>query len=124
NPTIPANGGGLVIMGAPDVDPACGNTTDQDCVPSPPSSVGPSDGTGPHLVINANLIMGNSADSGTGGGIQFQAINGSDVISFPRTPANWNSVLLTNNIIANNVSGWDGAGIALLDSLNVQIINN
>ena len=27
NPTIPTNGGGLLIMGAPDADPPCGATT-------------------------------------------------------------------------------------------------
>ncbi|MBV8803653.1 MAG: hypothetical protein JO042_01375, partial [Sinobacteraceae bacterium] len=75
NPTIPANGGGLVIMGAPDVDQTCSTTTDADCV-SAAGSVGPSDGVGPNLVINANLIMGNSAESGTGGGIAFQNVNG------------------------------------------------
>ena len=31
---------------------------------------------------------------------------------------------VTNNIIANNVAGWDGAGISLLDALKVNIINN
>ena len=31
---------------------------------------------------------------------------------------------VTNNIIANNVAGWDGAGISLLDALDVNIINN
>jgi hypothetical protein len=123
NPTIPANGGGLLVMGAPDADPTCGATTDQDCVPAP-SSITPSDGTGPGLVINANLIMGNSAESGSGGGVMFQQVNGTDVTSFPTTPGNWNSVSFTNNIVANNVAGWDGAGISLLDSLNVNIVNN
>jgi hypothetical protein len=122
NPTIQANGGGIVVMGAPDVDPTCGINTDLDCVPTPPS--GPGDGTGPGLVINANLIMGNAAESGSGGGIRFQAVNGAEVINFPTSPANWNSVSVTNNIIANNVAGWDGAGVSLLDSLNVNIINN
>ncbi len=28
NPTIPTNGGGLLVMGAPDADPTCGATTD------------------------------------------------------------------------------------------------
>src|SRR5581483_8546302 len=46
NPTIPANGGGMVIMGTPDADPTCGTTTDADCV-SPLGAVGPSDGIGP-----------------------------------------------------------------------------
>jgi hypothetical protein len=133
NPTIPANGGAMVIMGAPDVDPTCGITTDQDCVP-PLGSVGPSDGAGPGLVINANLVMGNQAESGTGGGIALQHINGSDVVSFPNGASvcpnaslagcGWNSVSLTNNIIVNNVAGWDGAGVSLLDALAVNFVNN
>jgi len=133
NPTIASNGGGLIIMGAPDVDPTCGATTDQDCVPTP-GSVGPSDGTGRGMVINANLIMGNQAESGSGGGLALQQINGSDVISFPngalrcsnRSLAGcvWNSVTLTNNIIVNNVAGWDGAGASFLDAFAVNFINN
>ncbi|MBZ5657445.1 MAG: hypothetical protein LAO56_19430 [Acidobacteriia bacterium] len=123
NPTIPTNGGAIVIMGAPDVDPTCGGTTDQDCVPAA-GSVGPSNGTGPGLVINANLIMGNQAESGSGGGLRLQAINGVDVTTFPIDPTQWYQVTVTNNIIANNVAGWDGAGISLLDALNVNIINN
>jgi len=123
NPTIVTNGGGLLIMGAPDVDPTCGANVDTDCVPTP-GSVGPSDGTGPGLVINANLIMGNQAESGSGGGLALQQTNGSDVVSFPTTPSHWNTVLVTNNIITNNVAGWDGAGISLMDALDVNIINN
>jgi hypothetical protein len=33
-------------------------------------------------------------------------------------------VTITNNIIVNNMAGWDGAGISLQDALNVNIINN
>jgi hypothetical protein len=136
NPTIPTNGGGLLVMGSPDVDPtSCGTTTDLDCVPTL-GSVGPSDGIGPGLVINANLIMGNQAESGSGGGLALQHVNGMDVINFPngagsvtfpglngaRSP--WYSPLVTNNIIVNNVSGWDGGGVSLIDALNVNIINN
>jgi hypothetical protein len=123
NPTIPANGGGLVIMGSPDVDPPC-SINDQDCVPNPGGSVGPSDGAGPQTTVNANLIMGNSADSGSGGGIRLQNINGSDIVAFPTTPAQWNHVTVTNNIIANNVAGWDGGGISMVDALNADIVNN
>ncbi len=122
-------------MGTPDVDPPCGANTDTDCVP-PLGSVGPSDGIGPGLVINANLIMGNAAESGSGGGLRLQHVNGSDVLSFPngasavtfpgltgaRSP--WYSATVTNNIIVNNVAGWDGGGVSLLDALNVNIINN
>jgi hypothetical protein len=122
----------MIVMGAPDADIVCtGNpAVDLDCAPpSTPggivaAAIGPSDGTGPNLLINANLIMGNAAESGSGGGIAFQAVNGSDVVAFPTASQNWNSVLFTNNIVTNNVAGWDGAGISLEDSLNVNIINN
>ncbi len=123
NPTIPTNGGGLIIMGAPDADPVCTALADTDCLVVP-GAVAPSDGVGPTLTINANLIMGNSADSGSGGGIALQNVNGTDVVSFPTTPSRWNHVILTNNIITNNVAGWDGGGISLLDALNTDIINN
>jgi len=126
NPTIPTNGGGLIVMGAaPDatitvngVATECGSVTDNDCVP------GLSDGTGPGLVINANLFMGNGAESGSGGGLRFQAVNGTDVSRFPSAPQNWYSAKVTNNIIANNVAGWDGAGVSLEDALAVNFINN
>ena len=123
NPTIPANGGGLLVMGTPDIAPPCGATTDQDCT-SAPGTVLPSDGVGPNLVINANLIMGNAAESGSGGGLRMQSVNGSDVLAFPRTPSQWYAPTVTNNIIADNVAGWDGAGISLLDALSVNIVNN
>jgi hypothetical protein len=129
NPTIPANGGGLVVMGTPDVDAPCGATTDQDCV-SAPGSIGPSDGIGPNLVINANLIMGNAAEAGTGGGIAFQNINGADVLAFPTRPSTaplvggWWAPTVTNNIIANNVAGWDGGGVSFEDALNLNFVNN
>ena len=123
NPTIPTNGGGLLIYGAPDVDPPCGATTDADCL-APAGSVSPSDGTGPGLIINANLIMGNAAESGSGGGLRLHNINGNEVINFPMTPSQWYAPLITNNIITNNVAGWDGAGISLQDALAANIINN
>ena len=77
--------------------------------------------------------MGNAADSGSGGGLRLQNINGTDVITFPTRQTSgggngqiqlWNSVSITNNIITNNVAGWDGAGISLLDALDVNIVNN
>jgi len=126
NPTIPANGGGLLIMGAaPDgttlvggVATECGSVTDNDCVP------GLSDGVGPNLVINANLLMGNGAEAGSGGGMRLQAVNGADIARFPANPERWYSVQATNNIIVNNVAGWDGAGVSLEDSLVVNLVNN
>jgi hypothetical protein len=123
NPTIATSGGGLVVMGAaPDGVTVggveCGSTNDVDCVP------GLSDGAGPGLVINANLFLGNAADAGSGGGIRFEAVNGTEVTRFPLTPNNWYEVNVTNNIITNNVAGWDGAGVSLLDALRVNFVNN
>ncbi len=126
NPTIPTNGGGVLVMGAaPDgttlvngVATECGSVTDNDCIP------GLSDGAGPGLKINANLIQSNSADSGSGGGLRFQAVNGADVPRFPSNPERWYGVTVTNNIISNNVAGWDGAGVSLEDALKINLINN
>ena len=81
NPTIPTNGGGIMVQGTPDTDPVCPGVADADCPP------GLSDGTGPGLVINANLIQGNSADSGSGGGIRLQQVNGTEVATFNQTAA-------------------------------------
>jgi len=131
NPTITTNGGGVLAMGAPDVDPTCGGVTDQDCVPDP-TTVAPGDGTGPNLVINANLILGNAADAGSGGGVRLQHVNGTDIINIPTgllgcmlpSTCLWNQVSVTNNIVANNVAGWDGGGVSLLDALAVNLFNN
>jgi hypothetical protein len=121
NPTTPTNGGGLLIMSAPDTDPTCPGEPDQDCNLRF-GTVG--DGIGRNLVINANLIMGNAAEAGSGGGIRFQGVNGIDVSTFPNNPSRWYSVSVTNNVITNNVAGWDGAGVSLQDSLAVNLVNN
>ena len=143
NPSITTNGGGLLVMGAPDADPTtCGVSTDLDCLPAP-GEITPSDGSGPGLVVNANLILGNAADSGSGGGLRLQHVNGTDVLNIPSVRIEddrraacsadlgaaggtclWNSVNVTNNIIVNNVAGWDGGGVSLVDALAVNIVNN
>jgi hypothetical protein len=119
NPTLPTNGGGLSIIGAPPDGPVCENAQqDQDCPPQL------SDGIGPGLVIDSNFIVGNNAESGSGGGIRLQQVNGTEIARNLRNPGNWYDVTLTNNIIANNVAGWDGGGVSMQDSLRVTFINN
>ena len=123
NPTLPTNGGGLTIAGANNdrVLPnglECGSVVDVDCPP------GIGDGIGQGLVINANLIMGNSAESGSGGGLRLQQLNGSEVGTFPLFNSQWYGVTVTNNIIANNVAGWDGGGVSMQDALKVTFVNN
>src|SRR6266436_9347689 len=121
NPTTPSNGGGLLVMSAPDTDPLCPGEPDSDCSHAY-GSVG--DGIGRNLKINANLIMGNAAEAGAGGGVRFQGVNGIDVSTFPNNPELWYTVSFTNNIVANNVAGWDGGGVSLQDSIGVNLINN
>lgn len=122
NPTLPTNGGGIVVQGANEprsINGAeCGAATDFDCPP------GLGDGIGAGLVIDGNLILGNSAESGSGGGLRLQQVNGSEMITFALLNAQWYGVTVSNNIIANNVAGWDGGGVALEDALKVNFVNN
>jgi hypothetical protein len=119
NPTIPTNGGGLMIGSGPDTDAICNlNNQDTDC----PTGLG--DGIGPGMKINANLIQGNSADSGAGGGLRLQGVNGSEISRYPKNNSQWYSVSITNNIITNNVAGWDGGGVSIQDAMVSQFINN
>jgi hypothetical protein len=120
NPTLTTYGGGLVIEGVGPDGTLCENSTtiDMDCPPEL------SDGVGPGLVINANLFQGNTAESGTGGGLALLHVNGTDVQRNPSNPRNWHSVTVTNNIFANNVAGWAGAGVSLQDAVLVNFVNN
>lgn len=122
NPTLPTNGGGIIIEGANEPrminGVECGATTDFDCPP------GLGEGTGEGLVIDSNLILGNSAESGSGGGLRLQQINGTEVVAFPNRANQWYGVTVTNNIITNNVAGWDGGGVSLQDALKVSFVNN
>jgi hypothetical protein len=119
NITIPTHGGAIAITGAAPDGTACENAAvDTDC---PPEF---SDGTGPGLVIDSNLILGNTAESGSGGAIRLQGVNGTEVARNPLNPGAWYDVTLTNNIIVNNVAGWDGGGVSMQDALKVRFINN
>jgi hypothetical protein len=119
NPTLPTYGGGLIAQGVPPDGTFCENSTvDIDCAPQL------SDGVGPGLVIDGNLIVGNTAESGKGGGLRLQNINGTDVQRSPRNRNRWYEVSVINNIIANNVAGWSGGGVSVQDAVRVNFINN
>jgi hypothetical protein len=124
NPTLPVDGGGIIVMGAQEdrtlasTGQECGGTNDLDCPP------GMGDGTGPNLRIDSNLILGNSAAYGSGGGLRLRQTNGTEVAAFPTAPQRWYDISVTNNIIVNNVAGWDGAGVSLQDSFKTSFINN
>src|ERR1700676_1161030 len=103
--TQTTSGGGIAIEG----EPAAGTA----------QSLGTGD-----LTVDSNLVMGNSAQGGHGGGIRMQDVNGTDVALDPTHPGSWWKVGLTNNMIVDNVAGWAGGGISLLDTVNAQIVNN
>jgi len=63
-------------------------------------------------VIDANLIQGNLAGAGHGGGIRAFAFAEGDTLS------------ITNNMIANNVAGLAAGGISLQNVEGVSIIHN
>lgn len=103
--TTSTHGGGIAVIGEP---PLFGATL--------------SPGTG-NLTIDSNLIRGNFAEAGHGGGIRLQQVNGADV-QYESNKARWHKVTVTNNVIDNNVAGWAGGGIALADTVNSSITNN
>jgi large repetitive protein len=76
------------------------------------------------VIVDANLIQGNQAGTGHGGGIRTQSVNGRDVELNPIPFGNWYQVRMTNNMIVNNVAGWSGGGISLQDTVNAAIILN
>jgi len=104
------SGGGLLIAGEPPIIGAM--------------SLGTGD-----VTVDANLIQGNHAEAGHGGGIRTQLVNGQDVIDTVNAngqvvPINWHKLSITNNMIVNNVAGGAGGGISLQDTANSEIINN
>jgi hypothetical protein len=69
-------------------------------------------GTG-NVTADRNLIQYNHAGAGAGGGV-----------SIART-VNRDAVLLTNNMIVNNVAAYTGGGVAVSDaSTDVRLVNN
>jgi hypothetical protein len=126
------DGAGICIQGEADGGPAVGTS-----------------GSGSVTIIN-NLIVGNLAGAGLGGGIRLVGVNGpemldtnnlpvfennpmwanptlfpDDFIGFPSAdPADWYEINIFNNIIANNFAGFAGGGISLQDALKVNIIGN
>jgi hypothetical protein len=119
NPTLTTHGGGLVMMGlGPDGIAGCGETNDIECPPQL------TDGVGPDQHIEGNVIIGNTAESGSGGGIRLQHINGTEVQNNPNTPSAWYQVTVRNNVIANNVAGWTGGGVSLHNAVRVEFNNN
>ncbi|MGD8926940.1 MAG: hypothetical protein PVG20_08805, partial [Thioalkalispiraceae bacterium] len=73
-----------------------------------------------NVAIDSNLIQGNTAASGHGGGIRTTLVNGSEATA---THPLW-KITMTNNMVVNNVAAYSGGGIALQDTVNATIVNN
>lgn len=106
NQAANSTGGGVFIGGAPPVDAGALSA-----------------GTG-SVSLQQNLIQGNNAGSGAGGGVRLAQVNGLDVSRAPNNENSWNSVTMVNNIIVDNVSGYAGGGVAIVDALKVNASNN
>ncbi len=101
--TAATHGGGIVVEGEPPITGAL--------------TLGSGD-----VTIDANVIRGNFAEGGQGGGIRLSQVNGADVVGTDAT--RWHRIVITNNMIVNNVAGWAGAGISMGDALNTQLVND
>lgn len=76
------------------------------------------------VTIDSNLIQGNLSGAGQGGGIRAFAVNGADVETAPLDDTTWYRLNIFNNMIVNNVAGYNGAGISLQDVARANIVNN
>ncbi len=84
--------------------------------PNLPPQAGLTQGSG-SVTIDSNVIQSNIAGD-DGGGLRFLMATGTG-----GTGANERHVV-TNNFIVNNISAHEGGGIALDDTVNVQIVND
>jgi hypothetical protein len=98
NQGLNQHGGGIFVGGEPGQPPAL------------------TLGTGT-LTIDANLIQGNQAASGHGGGVRLQLVDGAGAA----TP---NPITVSNNMIVNNVAGWAGGGVSVVDAVDARFVNN
>ena len=118
NQTLTTHGGGIAAQGIPQPGNCEGPPLDLGC----PATL--SDGVGLDLKIDSNMIMGNNAQGGSGGGLSLLNINGTDVTRNPTSPGLWWRVYVTNNVIADNIAGWAGGGVYLHDVANSVFNNN
>ena len=123
NQTLPTDGGAITIHGVPSPGNCEGPPIDTGCPPTL------TDGSGNVSILN-NIITANMVESGNGGGIRLQLINGTDV---RRNPNNgllldlinpWWQITIMDNVIVNNVAAWAGGGITIRDAVNTIIANN
>lgn len=89
--------------------------------PLTPGALSPGSGT---VRIIGNLIQGNAAGAGDGGGIRASLVNGQEVRTNRNNQRLWYNLRILNNMIVNNVAALAGGGISLQDAIRSGIINN
>jgi hypothetical protein len=108
--SAPAGGGILIAGQAP-------------LIPEVNTGLSLSPGSG-GAIVNANLIRGNLAGAGDGGGIRLASVNGHDIAENLTDRTAWYGISVLNNMLNNNVSGVAGGGMSLTDSISVIIRND
>lgn len=76
------------------------------------------------VTVSGNLVQGNLAGAGDGGGIAAQFVNGQDIARAPNSESTWHKLTLANNMVVNNVAGMAGGGASLQDVVVSTIANN
>ncbi|MBI5443571.1 MAG: hypothetical protein HY900_20475 [Deltaproteobacteria bacterium] len=111
NQGITVNGGGILVGGAAPL------------ALTGAASLSPGSG---NVKILSNLVLGNAAAAGDGGGIRTQRVNGQDVAgrAARNRPDRWYNVDILNNVIANNSAALAGGGISLQDTAMSNILHN
>jgi hypothetical protein len=99
------HGGGILIGGSAPIAP--GELTE---------------GAG-NVTVDRNVILGNMAGAGDGGGIALSQVNGQEVKRTGRRLEGF-TIDIFNNTIANNIAGTAGGGISLQDAALVNIHHN
>ncbi len=88
-----------------------------------------SEGAG-QVRISRNLIQGNQAGAGDGGGIMLRRVSGQDIAdAFDSSESGnvhgqFDRIKIYNNTIVNNAAGGAGGAISLLDAARVDILSN
>jgi hypothetical protein len=103
------DGGGIYVAG---YAPVAGGTT--------PGAIGGDTGGNIPVTISRNIIQGNNAGSGNGGGIALEQLNAGNGTNANTT----NVVNVVNNMIVDNVAGFRAGGIWMDNAGFVSIINN
>jgi len=85
-----------------------------------------------NVQVIGNLVQGNSAGAGDGGGLRLALVNGQEVAANPTNaipthnndPPPWYAVDVFNNMIVDNAAALAGGGISLQDAADVRLIHN